>query len=131
MLIQDMLTEKRLHQLDGMVAEIMPAELNKKLEAGEIFEVIEISEPHDFEQAHIDGALNFQIESVVETALRRFEKFEQIVLYASKAASGVASVAAKRLQRAGFTNVLVLRGGKEAWEKEGLPLVGRNEAAAA
>lgn len=131
MQIKDILTEKRLHQLDGMIAEITPADLNKKLEAGEIFNLVEISEPREFDKGHIDGALNFQIESVLATALHRFEKFEQIVLYASEAASGVASVAAKRLQRAGFTNVLVLSGGKEAWEKDGLPLADRNDAASA
>lgn len=126
-----MLTEKRLRQLDSMVAGITPAELNEKLAAGEIFVLVEISEPDEFQKGHIDDALNLQIEGVVEGALRKFAKFTQIVLYATESASGVASTAARLLQHAGFTNVLVLRDGKEAWLNSGLPLAGGDKTAEA
>lgn len=127
MQIRDLLTEKRLRHLEEMVAEISPEALNAKIKGGEIFKLIEVSDLDDFEKGHIAGAINIPLNSLVETASSKFKKFQQIVLYGQEANSGVGTVAARKLQRAGFSNVEVLKGGKEVWQNSGLPLQGKKE----
>ncbi|RMF58141.1 MAG: rhodanese-like domain-containing protein [Calditrichaeota bacterium] len=122
--IRDLLTEKRLQQMGEMVAEITVAELKAKINAGEVFKLVDVSTPEDFESGHIAGAINIPLATLEETALRLFKPFQQIVVYAAETSSSLGMVAARLLQHLGFTNVLALKGGKEAWKNAGYPLEG-------
>ncbi len=128
MQIKDLLTEKRLHHLEEMVSEITVDELKAKVKRHEIFKLVEISNPDDFDNGHIDGAINIPLDSLAREASKRFRKFQQIVIYVQEAASSVGTVAAGRLQRLEFSNVVLLKGGKEAWRNAGLPLTGQEDA---
>ncbi len=125
MKIRDLLTEKRLCNLEEMVAEISLEELNSKIEEGEIFHLIEVSNEDDFNQGQIPGAINIPLTSLKETVTRDFKKYEQIVVYCKESSSSVGVTAARILHRLGFSNVLLLRGGKEGWQNAGYPLDGR------
>ncbi len=125
MQIKDILTEKRLCHLEPMVAEINVQELKTKIDAGEIFKLIEVSNPEHFQTGHIKGAMNIPLNSLEQTAPQQFRKFQQIVIYSQDANSSVSAVAARTLQKLGFTNVLALKGGKEAWKNAGFPLEGQ------
>jgi rhodanese-related sulfurtransferase len=125
MQIRDILTEKRLRHLEPMVAEINVHELKNKIDAGEIFKLIEVSNPEHFQQGHIKSAINIPVNSLEQAAAQQFKKFQQILLYSQDANSSVGTVAARMLQRAGFS-VLVLKGGKEAWKNAGFPLEGQS-----
>jgi len=120
---QDMLTEKRLRDLDEMVAEISAEELKAKLEAGEIFQLIDVSEPEAFQKGHLPTAENLPLTELGQVAPARFRPFQQLVVYCAEADSSLAQVAARLLQDLGFYNVLVLKGGKEAWRQAGYELV--------
>ncbi|MFQ5707527.1 MAG: rhodanese-like domain-containing protein [bacterium] len=120
-----MLTEKRLRKLEGMVAEITLEELHSKIENGECFHLLEVSNQADFDSGHIQGAIHVSLPAVGEFATAHFKRYEQIVIYGEDAASSVGTVAARTLQGAGFSNVLVLNGGKEAWRTACLPLDGQ------
>ena len=122
------MTEKRLRQLEEMVATIGPDELKDKVIRGELFKLVDISDPADFAQGHIDGAVNFPLKKLVETASDQFRKFQQIVLYHHDATSSVSTVAARQLQHAGFSNVLVLEGGSQQWQESGNSLIGEDPA---
>ena len=128
MKIKDLLTEKRLHHLEEMVSEITVDELKSKIKRNEIFKLVEISNPDDFGNGHIDGAINIPLDLLATEASKRFKKFQQLVIYVQEAASSVGTVAAVRLQRLGFSNVVLLRGGKEAWRNAGLSLTGKEDA---
>jgi len=128
MKIKDLLTEKRLHHLEEMVSEITVDELKSKIKHNEIFKLVEISNPDDFDNGHIDGAINIPLDSLATEASKRFRKFQQIVIYVQEEVSSVGTVAAGRLQRLEFSNVVLLRGGKEAWRNAGLPLTGQEDA---
>jgi len=128
MQIKDLLTEKRLHHLEEMVSEITVDELKAKVKRHEIFKLVEISNPDDFDNGHIAGAINIPLDSLAKEANKRFRKFQQIVIYVQEAASSVGTVAAGRLQRLEFSNVVLMRGGKEAWRNAGLPLTGQEDA---
>ena len=127
MQIKDLLTEKRLHHLEEMVSEITVDDLKSKIKHNEIFKLVEISNPDDFSNGHIDGAINIPLDLLATAASKRFRKFQQIVIYVQEAASSVGTVAAVRLQRLGFSNVVLLRGGKEAWRNAGLSLTGQED----
>ncbi len=128
MQIKDLLTEKRLRHLEEMVSEITVDELKSKIKRNEIFKLAEISNPDDFDNGHIAGAINIPLDSLATEASKRFRKFQQIVIYVQEAASSVGTVAAGRLQRLEFSNVVLLRGGKEAWRNAGLLLTGQEDA---
>lgn len=128
MQIRDLLTEKRLRQLEEMVALISPQELQEKIKAGEIFQLVDVSDPDDFEQGNIANAINIPLSDLLEVAPQKFRKFQQIVVYCQETNSSVGIVAARMLHRAGFSNVLLLKGGKEAWQHAGFPLQGETVA---
>lgn len=123
---RDLLTEKRLRNLEEMVAEISVEELDQKIQAGEIFKLIEVSNPEDYQKAHIEGAINITLDSLLETCLKQFNKIQQLVIYVQDADSSVGILSARRLQSAGFSNVLLVKGGKEAWQGAGFSLEGEN-----
>jgi len=116
---KDLLTEKRLYDLEEMVAEIGLKELKSKIDGGEIFGLVEVSNTEDFKKGHIPGAVNIPLNFFGETANKKFRKYEQIVVYCQETFFSVGISAARILQRLGFSNVLLFRGGKEAWEKAG------------
>jgi rhodanese-related sulfurtransferase len=122
MQIRDLLTEKRLHQLEEMVAEIDVQELKKKIDNGEIFQLVEVSNPEDFKKGHLEGATNIPLAWLPEMAPLKFHKLQQIVIYCENSNSSVGVAAARILQRLGFANMLLLKGGKERWQQAGLPL---------
>ncbi len=122
MQIRDLLSEKRLSHLEEMVAEIDVQELKTKIDNGEIFKLVEVSNPADFKKGHIKGAIPIPLESLRDAAPQKFRKFQQIVVYCKESNSSVGVAAARILQRLGFSNVLLLKGGKEHWQQAGLPL---------
>ena len=123
---RDLLTEKRLRHLEAMVSEIEIEVLQEKIEAGEIFKLIEVSRSEDFAGGHIAGAVHIPLDSIIATASRNFRKIQQIVVYCEEASSSVGTNAVRFLQGLGFSNVVLLRGGKSAWREAGLPLDGEN-----
>ena len=122
---RDLLTEKRLHNLEPMVAEIDAKDLQSKIEAGETFKLVEVSNPRDFDEGHIARARNMSLEEIRSKALEIFHKFQQIVVYCVERNSTIGTHAARLFQQMGFTNVLKLKGGKEAWREAGLALEGQ------
>ena len=124
MQVRDLLTEKRLRSVEAPVSEIDLDTLKKKLQNQEVFGLVEVSEKADFEAGHIQNAIPARLEEILDVAGHRFRKFQQIIIYTSEASSRAAMLAGQRLQQAGFANVVVLKGGKEAWRNAQLPLDG-------
>lgn len=119
----DILTQKRLRHLEPMVAEITVEELQSKFALDETFKLIELSDPDDYTKGHIEGAIHISPGALKEDAPKRFLPFQQIVLYTEEASSSIAVTGARMLQSLGFSNVVVLKGGKETWKNAGLDLV--------
>jgi thiosulfate/3-mercaptopyruvate sulfurtransferase len=98
--------------------------------------VLDLREAYDFRLDHIPGSFNFpaysedaSIDKVVE------EKWPQakavrapVVLYCYGRGCIRSRDAAARLARAGFTHLLWLREGLDAWRAAGLPMAGRDNA---
>jgi rhodanese-related sulfurtransferase len=87
-------------------------DLRRKLDTGSAI-LIDVREPHEFTAGRVPGAINLPVGSLPGAASKISHDAEIIVI----CQSGHRSVtAAKRLLKAGFTNVRSVRGGTAAWQ---------------
>src|SRR5215813_6446680 len=115
--LKEMLAEAR-----QVIPEQPPAELKKRLDAGEPVVVIDVRDPDEYRDGSIEGANNISrgfLEFRVGTVAP--EPTTPIVLYCQ---TGLRSMlAAKALHDLGYTKVVNLQGGFQRWAQSGLPVV--------
>src|SRR5436309_3246997 len=115
--LKDMLAEAR-----QVVPEEGPVEVAKRLAAGEKIAVIDVRDPDEFRDGHLEAATNISrgfLEFRVGTAVS--EPSTPIVLYCQ---TGLRSMlAAKALKDLGYPTVINLQGGYQKWAQSGLPTV--------
>jgi rhodanese-related sulfurtransferase len=76
--------------------------------------MVDVRKPKDYEKSHVDGAILVDKNLAHEVFLES-DKERPIICYCCM---GISSrVAVKNLKKAGFTQVLNLKGGYDAWEK--------------
>jgi len=115
--LKEMLAEAR-----QIIPEQPPAELKKRLDAGELVVVIDVRDPDEYRDGSIEAAnnisrgfLEFRIGSVAS------DPSTPLVLYCQ---TGLRSMlAAKALHDLGYKNVINLQGGFQRWAQSGLPVV--------
>ena len=124
-------SKKEFDSVDELVAkasetvqQLTPAELNTKLDEGEMFLIIDVREHSEYIYGYIPGAVNIS-RGVLEFKIGNEEywdsqflylpeKNEEIIIYCKKGKRGVLAV--NSLKSLGFTNVKNLEGGWKAWE---------------
>src|ERR1700675_422683 len=115
--LKEMLGEAR-----QVIPEQPPAELKKRLDAGEGVVVIDVRDPDEYRDGSIEGANNISrgfLEFRIGTAAA--DQTTPIVLYCR---TGLRSMlAAKALHDLGYTNVVNLQGGFQRWAQSGLGVV--------
>jgi molybdopterin/thiamine biosynthesis adenylyltransferase/rhodanese-related sulfurtransferase len=115
--LKDMLGEAR-----QVIPEQPPAELKKRLDAGEPVVVVDVRDPDEYRDGSIDAATNISrgfLEFRIGTVAP--EPSTPVVLYCQ---TGLRSMlAAKALHDLGYTNVINLQGGFQRWAQSGLPVV--------
>jgi len=115
--LKDMLGEAR-----QIIPEQPPAELKKRLDAGEPVVVIDVRDPDEYRDGSIEGANNISrgfLEFRISAAAA--DQSTPIVLYCQ---TGLRSMlAAKALHDLGYTNVTNLQGGFQRWAQSGLAVV--------
>src|SRR6266478_346562 len=115
--LKDMLVEAR-----QVVPEEGPEELSRRLRAGEQIAVIDVRDPDEYRDGHIEGATNISrgfLEFRIGAAVT--DPKTPMVVYCQ---SGLRSVlAAKSLRELGYTTVVNLKGGFQKWAQSGLPVV--------
>src|SRR5438132_7583752 len=115
--LKDMLGEAR-----QVVPEEGPAEVARRLAAGEKIVVIDVRDPDEFRDGHLEAATNISrgfLEFRVGTAVT--DPSTPVVLYCQ---TGLRSLlAAKALKELGYQNVINLQGGFQKWTQSGLPVV--------
>ncbi len=115
--LRDMLAEAR-----QVVPEEGPADLQRRLASGGPLVVIDVRDPDEYREGHIEAATNisrgfleFRIASVAS------DPSVPIVLYCQ---TGLRSVlAGKALKELGYRNVINLAGGYQRWVQSGYPTV--------
>ncbi len=100
---------------------ISAAKLNEQLAEKPAF-LVDVREPAELEaNGYIEGAINIPVRDLLKNLDKLPGLDEQIVIYcASGHRGGMAMMALRML---GYTNVINLGGGTNAWAKAGLPLV--------
>jgi len=108
------------------VEEVTPENVMEKLEGDDSFELIDVREKQEWEQAHIPGTDHLArgvIERDIEKHVRKMDR--EIVLYSS---GGYRSVlAADNLLKMGYLDVKSMKGGFRAWTEAGLPIEKGND----
>src|SRR3972149_3443244 len=115
--LKQMLAEAR-----QVIPEQGPAELKKRLDAGEPVVVVDVRDPDEYRDGHIEGSANISrgfLEFRIGTVAS--EPSTPIVLYCQ---TGLRSVlAARQLKELGYEHVVNLQGGFQKWAQSGLPVV--------
>jgi len=115
--LKDMLAEAR-----QIVPEELPTDVQRRLQAGESIKVIDVRDPDEYRDGHIDGAANISrgfLEFRVGTAVS--DPATPVVLYYQ---TGLRSVlGAKARKELGYSTVINLQGGYQKWVQSGLPVV--------
>jgi adenylyltransferase/sulfurtransferase len=102
------------------VPEIDPTTLSSRLASGEVLEIIDVREPHEWAIARIDGARLIPLASL-ESRLTELSPEREIVVHCKM--GGRSAQAVRRLRAAGFTRVWNLAGGIQRWSQEVDPKV--------
>jgi rhodanese-related sulfurtransferase/polyisoprenoid-binding protein YceI len=108
--------------------ELLSQELRLWLEEGKPFYLVDTLKEDNFLKRHLPKAVNacvFEVAFLDRLKSITAETKSVIVLYGAGSRSHDAVTAARKLERAGYTALYVLKGGLEAWCAAGLPLEGR------
>jgi rhodanese-related sulfurtransferase len=103
------------------VTTISPRQLHDVVQAGQPVELIDVRTPVEFREVHVGFARNVpldQVDGAISAAGRNGQPLYVICRSGNRAAQ-----ACQRLAAAGFTNVINVEGGTQAWDAAGLPVV--------
>ena len=99
-----------------MIREINRNQIDIKTAYGERVFLVEAVPLSNFEAAHIPGAIHMPVERVGEVASRYLGNFgHEIVICGLNERSVEPEIVAKELDRLGYRNLYLYRGGKEDW----------------
>jgi rhodanese-related sulfurtransferase len=100
-------------------------ELQRKVEAGDGFVLVDALAPMSFARSHLPGAINLPLEWVDKRGPRRIPDLDtEVVVYCVDADCDSSVLVAERLIELGYRNVRHYPGGKRDWVEAGLPLDG-------
>lgn len=113
------------------VAEVAPAKAYEAQQRDEVHLIIDVREPHEFDDAHVQHSVNVprgmlelraDAEAPSADAALSAGRSRRIVLYCTKSPSARSLLAAQTLRNMGYESVEVLDGGLNAWTEAGLPV---------
>lgn len=108
----------------NMSATISPRELVSKKDRGEPIQLIDVRTPAEFEELRSPFATNIPLHTVKKRLANGASRESNEGPLYLICRSGVRATRAMRtLRKSGLENVLVVRGGTDAWLAEGLPMV--------
>src|SRR5579872_3012503 len=115
-------SQQMLRRARGEVTEWNASEVERRLEAGEHFPIVDVREKLEWNDGHIPNAIHVPrgyLELQIEEALP--DKGQPVVLYC---AGGVRSLlAAETLRQMGYKEPISMSGGYTGWQNAGLPTV--------
>lgn len=101
------------------VQTLSPLELQRRLEAGDRFQLLDVRSASEHASGHIPGALNIPLEQV-EFRLEDLHAADPVVLICQ---SGNRASMCGELLRDSKDGLLLLEGGVDAWANAGLPVL--------
>jgi rhodanese-related sulfurtransferase len=86
---------------------------------------IDVNSPRRYKFAHIPGAIGLDFRTMNEEKLSEHATTDQMIVFycPSKSCYGAAQASAKAITW-GYTNVVIFKGGADAWKEAGYPIEG-------
>jgi rhodanese-related sulfurtransferase len=108
------------------ISTVTPQKLHEAQRRKQYTALLDVRTAAEYRSGHIPGAQLIPIEELTPDAIaKRFKRpslGHEETLYIICQAGPRAEDAAKRLRQAGYTNLALVEGGTQHWEKAGLPL---------
>ncbi|MGL6194271.1 MAG: rhodanese-like domain-containing protein, partial [Thermoguttaceae bacterium] len=105
-----------------MLKKISPQEFNKLIQSGAIVDLIDVRTPLEFSGEHLSVAKNIPLHKVNLGAVADVRKGTVEPVYFMCQNEQRSSQACASLIASGFTNVVQIEGGMQAWQAAGLPV---------
>jgi rhodanese-related sulfurtransferase len=97
-------------------------ELQRKMERGDDFVLVDSLGPEHYERSHLPGAVNLPLESVDLAPQVIPDKDAEIIVYCMSKVCATSEEEARELKEMGYTNVRHYAAGKQDWIDAGLPV---------
>ena len=102
------------------VALVPPTEFAKKM-AADNGQVIDVRTPKEFQSGHIENAVNMHVyDKDFQQRVDKLDKKKPVYVYCK--AGGRSAEATEILKEKGFTTIVELEGGMDAWNDAGKPV---------
>jgi len=103
---------------------IHPLDLEAKIEANETVEILDLRSRPQFEKRHVHGAHALPFDDFDRASILHCRELPlPEPLYVISQKGGLARLAADAMEDNGLDNLIVVEGGMENWERNGLPVV--------
>ncbi len=89
--------------------------------------IVDVRDGGEFAQGHIANAKHIPLSELADRASRDLEKFKNRPIVIADNTGTRAGGAVKLLEKAGFTEVVALRGGISAWTQASMPLAKKSK----
>jgi rhodanese-related sulfurtransferase len=89
--------------------------------------VVDVRDGGDFAQGHIANAKHIPLSELADRATRELEKFKNRPIVIADGTGSRAGSAVKLLEKAGFAEVVALRGGFSAWQQASMPVAKKSK----
>jgi len=115
------------------IATISPKQLHDAIQAGQTVELIDVRTPVEFREVHVGFARNVPLDRLetigIETArIADGRNGASQPLYVICRSGSRGRQACEKLIASGYTNVVNVEGGTQAWDQAGLPVVRGKQA---
>jgi rhodanese-related sulfurtransferase len=105
------------------VKTISPQQLHELVQSDEGITLIDVRTPVEYREVHVNFAQNVPLDQLNASAVTAGRSDSMMPLYVICRSGSRGKQACDRLQAAGFTNVVNVEGGTQAWDQAGLPVV--------
>lgn len=94
-------------------------ELKGMMDSGDKFVLIDARDHEDYDKEHLPGAISVPSDHLGHHVSKDIGKDETVVTYCSSFACEASTVAATKLEKYGYKNVLEFKGGLQNWKEAG------------
>jgi len=107
---------------------ISPQQLHDAVQAGQAVELIDVRTPVEFREVHVSFARSVPLDQLDAAQVAAGRNGSSQPLYVICRSGSRGKQACEKLAAAGFTNVVNVEGGTQAWDQAGLPVVRGQQA---
>ncbi len=105
------------------VATISPQQLHDRGRSGQPLELIDVRTPVEYRELHIPFAKNIPLDQLKASELTTARSSPDEPLFVICRSGNRAEQACEKFHSLGYTNVVNVEGGTQAWDQAGLPVV--------